>query len=952
MQSRRHEDYASESSYGRGRRNTDHVPDGYLMRSPHSKRSWSPRRMEHPSYSDRVLTRRRGDSMERRRLVDDGSRRIRSRSPPILEAKRVRPFYNDDWVVDRDLSAGEQQSRYDFFDHMDMKHGDVDSPTRNEFSYGRGSSRTAIIDDKFEGRRIDSGMGEMVSGKSAFTGLYRSTREVGMGPTSRPESSKDISSSSLNIGLEHPDKERFRYPDTRGSFSFDKYSSMKQYGEDGDKHMVLLRDPPYSNLPASRSKESMGASHLKDYTRTSPQKSRIDHLGYRNDIPLSRDNHPLNSSNTSHSHPLSPSRYEQRQHLDHGRDPYMDYNEDTGQYHRDTFSPQRTRHLDSLHLQPRIQQRDDYLYPSDDMYEKMDMCERVDYREREILKPNMLEHVTHRAEASDFSHRSRTSLDYLSLEKPPATHNIEKREHSKYLDPDSVHTRIGRKISREEEIPYMGMPQDHEIERVRVDYDYKHDVGIESHKERRRDSPRFLYEMERLRPTERTHRMEERHDLSPYDSSSRFMKRKYIVDDEENRIPITSRRHNQDFSDEEWIDEEWIDQETRGSNYTKRRDHDHDHDHGHGFSRRVDRIYDETEELMHDDDDDHHHPMKFEDKYAKGYSRSGGYNSNSHHQNKKHVLSKWKNLPRRSEIDIDNDNDNDMDSGGINQYEDWSNVAKSEPREDSQEFKQLVHDFFLSFTKKLNENSSVRRRYMEQGRGGSLFCIVCGRSLSKEFMDTQRLAMHAFMSRKVGLRAQHLALHKAICYMLGWNGSLPQETLRWFPEPLSSNESLAQKEDLIIWPPVVIVHNISILNNDSNGKGVGPTTIEELGQFLRGKRLSGGKVRLGKYANCSIMLVKFLGTFSGLQEAEKIHEYFVKNKHGRKYLEQIISGKGKIKDGEGENGNGDKEGERVVFGYMGIAEDLDKVDFDTKRKCSIKSKKEIKDIADAPVKAE
>lgn len=241
-------------------------------------------------------------------------------------------------------------------------------------------------------------------------------------------------------------------------------------------------------------------------------------------------------------------------------------------------------------------------------------------------------------------------------------------------------------------------------------------------------------------------------------------------------------------------------------------------------------------------------------------------------------------------------------------------------------------------------------------------------------MDTQRLAMHAFMSRKVGLRAQHLALHKVICYMLGWNGSLPQETLRWFPEPLSSNESLAQKEDLIIWPPLVIVHNISILNNDSNANGVGPTSIEELGQFLRGKvlkfliflnsfyhfffcypgkGLSGGKVRLGKYANCSIMLVKFLGTFSGLQEAEKIHEYFVKNKHGRKYLEQITSGKGKSKDGEGENGNnGDKEGERVVFGYMGIAEDLDKVDFDTKRKCSIKSKKEIKDIADAPVKAE
>ncbi|KAJ9553694.1 LOW QUALITY PROTEIN: hypothetical protein OSB04_017739 [Centaurea solstitialis] len=227
------------------------------------------------------------------------------------------------------------------------------------------------------------------------------------------------------------------------------------------------------------------------------------------------------------------------------------------------------------------------------------------------------------------------------------------------------------------------------------------------------------------------------------------------------------------------------------------------------------------------------------------------------------------------------------------------------------------------------------------------FTVVKNTFLSKEFLDTQRLAMHAFMSHKVGLRAQHLGLLKAICVMLGWDAAIPPGTIRWYPETLSSTDILVQKEDLIIWPPVIIVHNTSISNNDSNGQG--PTNVEELGQFLRGKGLSGGKVRVGKHANCSVMLVKFLGTFSGLQEAERIHQYFAKNKHGRKELEHMSSGKGK---GKGENGNGDKDGEGVVFGYMGIAEDLDKVDFDTKRKCTIKSKKEIHDIADAPVKAD
>ncbi|KAJ0718450.1 putative XS domain superfamily protein [Helianthus annuus] len=105
-------------------------------------------------------------------------------------------------------------------------------------------------------------------------------------------------------------------------------------------------------------------------------------------------------------------------------------------------------------------------------------------------------------------------------------------------------------------------------------------------------------------------------------------------------------------------------------------------------------------------------------------------------------------------------------------------------------------------------------------------------SLSKEFLDAQRLAMHAFMSRKGGLRAQHLGLLKALCVMFGWNSVLPSDTPRWFPETLSTTEASAQKQDLIIWPPVVIVHNISITSNNSNGEG--PITVEALGQYLRG----------------------------------------------------------------------------------------------------------------------
>ena len=106
-------------------------------------------------------------------------------------------------------------------------------------------------------------------------------------------------------------------------------------------------------------------------------------------------------------------------------------------------------------------------------------------------------------------------------------------------------------------------------------------------------------------------------------------------------------------------------------------------------------------------------------------------------------------------------------------------------------------------------------------------------SHSKEFLDTQRLVTHAFMSHKVGLRSQHLGLHKAICVLLGWNTVVPEDTITWSPEVLPIAEALAQKEDLILWPPLIVVHNISM--SDSNPRKWKVVKVEEVEAFLRGK---------------------------------------------------------------------------------------------------------------------
>lgn len=120
---------------------------------------------------------------------------------------------------------------------------------------------------------------------------------------------------------------------------------------------------------------------------------------------------------------------------------------------------------------------------------------------------------------------------------------------------------------------------------------------------------------------------------------------------------------------------------------------------------------------------------------------------------------------------------------------------------------------------------------------------------------------------------------------------------------------------------------------------------------MAGKGFSGGrmKVCMGKPGNGSILLVKFLGTIPGIQDAEKLHNYFMEEERGRKDFRVITSTKGKGIDNR--NVKGGKAEEISLYGYMGIAEDLDKVDIDTRRRSLIKSKKEIHDFVDAPVKS-
>jgi len=110
------------------------------------------------------------------------------------------------------------------------------------------------------------------------------------------------------------------------------------------------------------------------------------------------------------------------------------------------------------------------------------------------------------------------------------------------------------------------------------------------------------------------------------------------------------------------------------------------------------------------------------------------------------------------------------------------------------------------------------------------------------------------------------------------------------------------------------------------------------------------KLCLGKPADQSTILVKFLGTFVGLGDAERIHKYLSDSNRGRADYERVKSGGVKSCNIE-ETEQGDKV-ESLLYGYVAIAEDLEKLDFNSKNWSTVKSRKDIDDLDKDPVKTD
>ncbi|XP_010243910.1 PREDICTED: uncharacterized protein LOC104587843 isoform X2 [Nelumbo nucifera] len=765
-------------------------------RAPRSRRSLSPHEVER---SRRGLGRdRRSTSIEMRdyaRRFDGGREdggRVRSPSPPFGQSRKRSQFDED--FPRRDSLTTEFRKKYQFTESLDL----TVAPSSSLKHFGSSALTNRITKEDFHGRGSSALDGNGISVRKSIypeegtqPSFYKLPPDAG--PTLNPGKigsnySTSASSGYLKIGL-GKDEDLWYHDRLRP-----EVSARESYKKE-ENAMFSSRDIACSTVPLSHSKDLGGTSSslLKDEFRGP----------YQNRLPFDHD------------------KYSRAAPFDTGRNP--------GLHRKDTISYQPGSHnlvAAGRHdyNYPELGRRDrDAAYQSDDIYRKMLPSGRADYDHRDQLGADYM--VNSQTESSHRSLREtgfwdHPSLqgephpDYLGMNRVPLT-TEKKRE---FVGPRSAQVDFGTRVYG-----------DHEMSRLGVDYGFGRGAHSGLYKEGLKNPSVSDVSPQRVLKTD---------ELGIYDASGIVAKRKYSMDEEMSghgsRIPFSSKRSTssrvQELVDS---DEQWSGKNRSGLLHSKRLSFGHfpSRKAGRSFARIAHRKFLATDDRL---------PAQDLAGHVQGHRiessiRGGGKISvkkrlrpgpSNFHNPFRHDFHKSYKYLKRNHDDL---------HGGMNvhddeQPKDQPNSVKSDPPKDSEEFKQLVHKAFLKFAKQLNENPAHWRRYKEQGKASILRCSVC-RSLSKDFIDTQSLAAHAWMSPKVGLRAEHLGLHKAICVFMGWNSSVALDS-SWNPQVLPDAEALAVKEDLILWPPLVIIHNSSIGNKNPEGRKI--VTIEEMEAKLRG----------------------------------------------------------------------------------------------------------------------
>ncbi|KAJ4970807.1 hypothetical protein NE237_003906 [Protea cynaroides] len=910
--------------------------------------------------SRRIQCDRRSPSVERReynRQLDGGKDRrvVRSRSPLYGQARNISQF-------DVDSPSDCFHRKHLFPDHV---YSNADTkPSLKYVGDSCGPSSSGIGKQKdflSSGSSALEENGMLVPKSLYMDGGYRSFF------TLPPDVAAVINSGKVeDIGYRKD--EDLRYSDHPHP---EKIASRESYEE---KPAFYLRDAPYATMPSP---------HSKAFGSTSSGPSKDDFLGFYGSglggRPSSSDGFPrtggkitdpFNHDDYGQAPPFGSVKHtELRQALPFGSGKHTELRQkNLASYQPGLPSPSRLEASEYHYPELGRRERIDPEYLSANLYRKLHANDRMDYEHSNSLKPSLMDPVVDRAEAAVGSHRTLTESvlwDQNTLQGEPASSyntSLQGEPASNYYDVNRTSWAakqdgelLGSRSSHLEFRPIISRDHDTDMSESGMDYGYGRDAGPLFYRERLQSSTMSECDPDIYRLDVSPERRLKAEESQFYDPSVRVTDRNNTIDEEMNRYNhryMSSSNDNAISQIRESIDsdEQWTGEHSTSLLWSKRlcsRHPQHGNKSGRVFDRMSCHKVSAPDDWMSSEDLSLNVRVSPMDPRIAGSGkvsvkkrlRLGPKNFHSSYPlDRKHSAYRPHKFRNRNQDDFLGDV-NEQNAGPS---KDQGSPEKPEPPEGSEKFNQKAYEAFLRFCKQLNENPAQQRRYKEQGNAGSLLCIVCG-SQSKEFGDTRSLATHAAMLQKQS-RADHRGLHKAICVLMGWkplNSSVPRDGSLWVPAELPHSEALALKEDLILWPPLVIIHNSSIANKDPDRRKV--ITIENMEAILKEMGFGVGKAKVchGRPANQSVMVVKFGPTFSGLQDAERLHKYYSENKRGRVEFQQINANSGSVQ--------GD-EVERVLYGYLGIAEDLYKLDFGTKGRALVKSKKDIQAIADAPLK--
>jgi len=682
------------------------------------------------------------------------SGRGRSRSPPI-ETVRKRSHFNDGVGHDRSCSPPPPglRARYELSKTMDysVNNGNLDAKRiyldgEKDLVEGRlGGGQGGMVDQKFVVRENEVG----------GSYKYRSIPDMGVSVTMRygeagghlPPPSRGVSTGRR---FEH---ERLQH---RDGPPMDKIPVTESHSG-ADKIILHARDVSYSSLSPSYTKDFAGTSHMRDYGGSSIEMSRNEFLCSHGDGICLSASYDMSRSCAKFAEPAGFNGHGQRAVLDPARALEIG-SRNMICHQRCEFSPTRTGDVDYLNYKSHVRAaQDERLYQYDDLPRRIAPHGRLDYEQavteydnREFSRP----YIPHpdldrngKSEDSYGNQRRAIVHDHPAIQKPKYYdyHDVRRTSITSMQDEvylrSGYHLENGKRMPQEYEVSHMGAPEADRLPILRTEYESRRDVRPGLQQERFQSSPMSKHSSETYRQAVRAPEM--RQDPGIHEHSDRLMKRKYNANDEidvhdlrtikSSKWGATEEFHDA-YENEEWVDEEDMDKLYSSGNVE--------------FNPKIYRKYkNEYDELENEEDfpsDEWNIPQgsmghmrnsfqfrKYSNQNIKHHSKSSSSNwYKSQHFSKRNAIQKqpkvWK---KYHGYDENKHAANDESS------EDWISAAESEPTEGSEEFNQMVHENFLMYSKKLNLNLYVQRRYQDHGKAGSLYCIACGRRSVFFFCD-------------------------------------------------------------------------------------------------------------------------------------------------------------------------------------------------------------------------